>query len=46
MSDAALITALKASDNAGIADSAVAALGLSGISTLADLSAKYSAATA
>jgi hypothetical protein len=45
-SDAALIAAIKTSDNSGIADAAVAALNLSGISTLAALNTAYSNAIA
>jgi S-layer protein len=41
-SDAALIAAIKNSDNSGIADAAVAALGLDGITTLAQLNTSYS----
>jgi hypothetical protein len=46
MSDAAMISAITSSDNAGIADAAVAALGLSGISSLAALNTAYTAAIA
>lgn len=43
MSDAAMIAAIKASDNSGIADAAVVALGISGVSTLAALNTAYDA---
>ena len=46
MSDAALMAAIIASDNDGISDKAVADLGLSGISTLAQLKSAYDAAIA
>ena len=43
MTDAELFTAIKASDNAGLADQAVANLGIAGVTTLAKLSADYTA---
>jgi Ca2+-binding RTX toxin-like protein len=43
MSDAAMLTALINSNDAGLADAAVAALGISGISTLAALNTAYDA---
>jgi hypothetical protein len=43
-SDAALIAAIKTSDNAGVTNAEVAALGLSGIATLAQLNAAYTTA--
>jgi hypothetical protein len=46
MSDAAMIAAIKTSDNSGIADAAVAALGLTGISSLSALNTAYTNAIA
>jgi len=42
-SNAALISAIKTADNAGIADAAVAALNITGVSTLAALNTAYDA---
>ncbi len=44
LTDAALLAAIKTADNDGLADAAVAALGLTGITTLTELSAGYTAA--
>jgi hypothetical protein len=43
MTDAELMTAIKASNDAGLADAAVAALGLAGVTTLAGLNTAYTA---
>lgn len=44
--DAALIAAIKTVDNAGLADAAVSALNLTGITTIASLNTAYTAAVA